>query len=169
MIDRRNLIGGAIAGAGLSALPVRAAGDPLAPYRTPYKHPKLILGGSGVKGSFDEKAVDCPFVFSANGKFYLTYVGFDGSGYQTGICESHDLVNWKRLGMIMLNDALISLVDSGEVSPAEAYQKASDKAGMVVMLKQRQHDTSFLDAESGVGSPHSRADSAMKGAKVGAR
>ncbi len=104
MIGRRDLLGGAIAGAGLAALPAQAARHPLAPYRTPYKHPKLILGGSGVKGSFDEKAVDCPFVFSANGKFYLTYVGFDGTGYQTGICESHDLLNWQRLGLIMARD-----------------------------------------------------------------
>ncbi len=76
----------------------------------------------------------------------------------------------KRLGMIMLNDALIALVDSGEVSPAEAYQKASDKAGMVVMLKQRQHDTSFLDSsEGGAGPASPRPESGMKGAKVGAR
>jgi twitching motility protein PilT len=75
----------------------------------------------------------------------------------------------KRLGMVMLNDALISLVDSGEVAPAEAYQKASDKAGMVVMLKQRQHDTSFLDAsEMGAAAP-ARPESGVKGAKVGAR
>jgi twitching motility protein PilT len=76
----------------------------------------------------------------------------------------------KRLGMIMLNDALIALVDSGEVSPAEAYQKASDKAGMLVMLKQRSHDTGFLDAADGAGSPASaRPESGVKGAKVGAR
>ncbi len=76
----------------------------------------------------------------------------------------------KRLGMVMLNDALISLVDSGEVAPAEAYQKASDKAGMVVMLKQRQHDTSFLDAsEAGAAAPPARPESGGKGAKVGAR
>jgi twitching motility protein PilT len=74
----------------------------------------------------------------------------------------------KRLGMVMLNDALIALVDSGEVAPAEAYQKASDKAGMVVMLKQRQHDTSFLDASESA-SAAARPESGVKGGKVGAR
>src|SRR3546814_16291121 len=82
--------------------------DTLFPYttlfRAPYKYPKRILAGSGMPGSFDEKAVDCPFVFSANGKFYLTHVGFDGIGYQTGICESDDLINWRRLGVIMARD-----------------------------------------------------------------
>ena len=78
----------------------------------------------------------------------------------------------KRLGMLMLNDALIALVDSGEVAPAEAYQKASDKAGMIVMLKQRSHDTSFLDAPEmgGIASASGRPESGGgKGAKVGAR
>lgn len=102
MIRRRELIGAA----GALALPgnALAAPDPVSPFRTPYKYPARILSGSGVPGSFDEKAVDCPFVFSANGKFYLTYVGFDGQGYQTGICESRDLVNWKRLGVILARD-----------------------------------------------------------------
>jgi hypothetical protein len=37
--------------------------------RTPYKLGKLVLGGSQVPGTFDEKAVDCPFVFSHDGRF----------------------------------------------------------------------------------------------------
>ena len=106
MLHRRELLGMAAGAAGVLAAPglALAAGDPVAPYRTPYKYPKLILGGSGVAGSFDEKAVDCPFVFSANGRFYLTYVGFDGTGYQTGICESTDLINWTRKGIILARD-----------------------------------------------------------------
>ena len=78
----------------------------------------------------------------------------------------------KRLGMVMLNDALIALVDAGQVAPAEAYQKASDKAGMVVMLKQRQHDTSFLDASESAPATTSatRSDSTKgAGARIGAR
>lgn len=31
-------------------------------YQTPYKHPSLILAGSGKPGTFDEIAVDLPFV-----------------------------------------------------------------------------------------------------------
>jgi predicted GH43/DUF377 family glycosyl hydrolase len=108
MFDRRELLGSGAAMLGAMALPgaARAASrrDPVAPFRTPYKYPRRILDGSGIAGSFDEKAVDCPFVFSANGKFYLTHVGFDGQGYQTGICESDDLIHWKRLGLIMARD-----------------------------------------------------------------
>ncbi len=106
MFDRRDVLGMAAGMAGTLAVPrgALAAGNPVADYRTPYKYPKLILGGSGVAGTFDAKSVDCPFVFSADGKFYLTYVGFDGEGYQTGICESTDLINWTRKGVILARD-----------------------------------------------------------------
>lgn len=103
-MDRRALLGSGAGALLLSGAARAGTRDRLAPYRTPYKYPKLILGGSGVPGSFDEKAVDCPFVFSANGKFYLTYVGFDGTGYQTGICESTNLVDWTRKGVILARD-----------------------------------------------------------------
>ncbi|MEH3158103.1 MAG: hypothetical protein PGN08_03720 [Sphingomonas taxi] len=105
---RREVIGAGI-GSGLLALagPAVAAvgrGDPVAPFRTPYKYGKLVLAASGIAGRFDAKSVDCPFVFSANGRFYLTYVGFDGIGYQTGIAESRDLVNWTNRRLIMARD-----------------------------------------------------------------
>ncbi|HJU64142.1 MAG TPA: type IV pilus twitching motility protein PilT [Gemmatimonadaceae bacterium] len=58
----------------------------------------------------------------------------------------------KRLGMVTLNDALIELVDGGEVEPKEAYFKATDKQGFGNMLRQRNHDTSFLDEEMAASS-----------------
>ena len=70
----------------------------LTPFRTPYKYGARVLEKSGIPGSFDERSVDCPFVFSANGRFYMTYVGFDGTGYQTGLAQSDDLVRWQRAG-----------------------------------------------------------------------
>jgi predicted GH43/DUF377 family glycosyl hydrolase len=71
------------------------------PYRTPYKYGKLVLKNSDAPGDFDSKLVDIPFVFSANGRFYMTYVGHDGVGYQTGLAESDDLVTWRKDGMIL--------------------------------------------------------------------
>lgn len=69
----------------------------------------------------------------------------------------------KRLGMVMLNDALIALVDANQVEPAEAYQKASDKTGILTMLRQRQHDTSFIDADPAGREPAGRvAEGARK-------
>jgi twitching motility protein PilT len=53
----------------------------------------------------------------------------------------------RRLGMVTMNDALIELVDSGQVEPQEAYLKATDKVGVIHMLKQRGKDTSFASAD----------------------
>lgn len=101
-LTRRGVIG---AGIGLSGAAIaRPAPDAAAPYRTPYKYGKLVLAASGVAGSFDAKSVDCPFVFSANGRFYLSYVGFDGTGYQTGLAESRDLVTWTNRRLILARD-----------------------------------------------------------------
>lgn len=105
---RRSLLGGlslAAAGAALPALSAAAApAVGLTPFRTPYKYGKLVLEASGDPSSFDWKSVDCPFVFSADERFYMTYVGFDGKGYQTGLAQSHDLVHWERAGLILKRD-----------------------------------------------------------------
>jgi twitching motility protein PilT len=62
----------------------------------------------------------------------------------------------RRSGMITLNDALIELVDGGQVEPKEAYMKATDKTGFTQALRSRGHDTSFVDGESAPAA--SRAD-----------
>jgi twitching motility protein PilT len=54
----------------------------------------------------------------------------------------------RRGGMMTLNDALIELVDSGQVESKEAYLKASDKTGFAQALRSRGHDTSFVDGEA---------------------
>jgi twitching motility protein PilT len=60
----------------------------------------------------------------------------------------------KRLGMVTLNDALLELVDSGQVEAAEAYSKAVEKTGFVASLKARGVDTSFAEgAEPGKEAP----------------
>jgi hypothetical protein len=50
--------------------------------------------------------------------------------------------------MIILNDALIELVDGKLVEPKEAYIKAIDKINFANLLRTRGHDTSFLDGDS---------------------
>ncbi|WNQ13582.1 hypothetical protein MJA45_11375 [Paenibacillus aurantius] len=71
---------------------------------TPYKYPEPVLVGSGVEGAFDYHAVDCPFVFRHNDRFYMMYVGFDGSGYQTALAVSDDLLHWEHLSTILRRD-----------------------------------------------------------------
>ena len=50
--------------------------------------------------------------------------------------------------MVTLNDALIDLVDGKLVEPKEAYTKAIDKPNFATMLRNRNHDVSFLDLGS---------------------
>lgn len=68
-------------------------------FQTPYKLNRYILSKSDKPGDFDSVYATCPFVFTAEGRFYMSYVGHDGIGYQTGLAVSDDLINWEKLGM----------------------------------------------------------------------
>jgi predicted GH43/DUF377 family glycosyl hydrolase len=110
-MTRRRFAGGlGIALAGLPLLksgPLLAEGfseKQIAPFRTPYKYGTLVLSASGEPGAFDCKFVDDPFVFYHDGKFQMLYIGFDGTGYQTGLARSTDLVHWQRVGCVMRRD-----------------------------------------------------------------
>lgn len=78
--------------------------DPYARVATPHKYGRLVVSASGLPGEFDARSVDCPFLFSHQGVFYMTHLGFDGVGYQTGLASSRDLVAWKREGCILRRD-----------------------------------------------------------------
>jgi predicted GH43/DUF377 family glycosyl hydrolase len=81
-----------------------AVPDEIAPFRTSYKYPDLILSATGRKGDFDERSVDDPIVFYANGAFQMLYIGWDGIGYQTGLATSTDLLHWKRTALVAPRD-----------------------------------------------------------------
>ncbi len=49
----------------------------------------------------------------------------------------------RKTGMVTMNDALLALVDAGQVEPHEAFLKATDKGGLVLALQSRGHDTAF--------------------------
>ena len=49
----------------------------------------------------------------------------------------------RKLGMVLLGDVLIDLVEKGQVEPKEAWMKATDKAAFLASLKTRGHDLSF--------------------------
>jgi len=62
--------------------------------KTPYKYGVILVGDNGAK-------VDCPGVFRHGGKWYMTYIIFAGTGYETALAESTDLLHWKPLGKIL--------------------------------------------------------------------
>lgn len=69
--------------------------------KTPYKY------GMVVAPADNYHKIDCPTVFQENGKWYMTYVvyngkdGTDGRGYETWLAESEDLLSWKTLGRLL--------------------------------------------------------------------
>jgi len=81
----------------------------IARYATPFKYGKLVLSSSPQKNAFDSRSVDCPFVFMHDGLFYMTYIGYDGTGYQTGLASSRNLVDWQRVACILKRDPASSV------------------------------------------------------------
>jgi twitching motility protein PilT len=73
----------------------------------------------------------------------------------------------RRLGMVTMNDALIELVDAEKVEPQEAYLKATDKVGIIHMLKQRGKDVSFADADDAKAAAAAAAKDPVAPAKSG--
>lgn len=69
--------------------------------KTPYKY-GLVLAPQ-----CNNYKIDCPTVFRENGKWYMSYLiydgkaGKDGRGYETWLAESEDLLTWKTLGRIL--------------------------------------------------------------------
>ena len=63
--------------------------------KTPFKYGVIIeQPDSG-------KLVDSPTIYRENGKWYMTYIIFDGQGYETWLSESEDLLHWNSLGKIL--------------------------------------------------------------------
>ncbi len=65
--------------------------------KTPFKH------GVVLRGDTTNQLVDCPNIFRADNKWFMMYVAITGkTGYETFLAESDDLLNWRKLGKILL-------------------------------------------------------------------
>ncbi len=63
--------------------------------KTPFKY------GLVVTPENETKKIDCPSVFRKGKYWYMTYIQFDGRGYETWIAKSKDLLQWTPLGKLM--------------------------------------------------------------------
>ena len=50
-----------------------------------------------------------------------------------------------KTGMVTRNDALLELVDAGQIEPREAYIKSAEKTAILASLKAKRHDVSFVE------------------------
>ncbi|GAB3018169.1 hypothetical protein GCM10027051_24050 [Niabella terrae] len=60
--------------------------------KTPYKY------GLVMKAPAPDKKIDCPTIYRFGSTWYMSYIVFDGSGYETWLASSKDLLHWKELG-----------------------------------------------------------------------
>lgn len=63
--------------------------------KTPYKY------GIVLQHPDSTKLVDSPTIFRENNIWYMTYIVFDGQGYETWLSQSNDLLNWESKGKVL--------------------------------------------------------------------
>ncbi|MCY1722036.1 hypothetical protein OU798_16900 [Prolixibacteraceae bacterium Z1-6] len=63
--------------------------------KTPYKYGLIMVPDSS------NLKMDCPTIFRKNDKWVMTYIVFDGRGYETWLAESDNLLEWETKGKIM--------------------------------------------------------------------
>ncbi|MFA9390233.1 MAG: hypothetical protein ACERKD_10515 [Prolixibacteraceae bacterium] len=63
--------------------------------KTPFKYGLVMVPDS------NQYKFDCPTIFYQDDKWVMTYIVFDGRGYETYLAESENLLDWKSKGKIM--------------------------------------------------------------------
>jgi len=63
--------------------------------RTPFKYGLVLVPPDATK------KFDCPTVFRKGHRWYMTYLVFDGRGYETWLARSNDLLGWVTMGRIL--------------------------------------------------------------------
>ena len=75
-----------------------------APYRGWHYHPDHVIPPAPkISGFEDVLMTDVPTVFQLSGdeKWYMSFIAYDGEGYQSFITESEDLVHWDHMRLAM--------------------------------------------------------------------
>jgi len=70
----------------------------------------------------DSQKIDCPTVFRKGGNWFMSFIVFNGRGYETWLAKSVDLLHWQTLGKILSFDNDTTAWD------------ASQKAGYVSLV-----------------------------------
>lgn len=102
-----------------------------APYRNWHYYPDHVIAPKpNIKGYENVIKTDVPTVFQVPGdkKWYMTFIGFDGKGYQSFIAESDDLVNWSNMRLAMGYGPKDSFDYGGVVLGAYLYEDYDIKA-----------------------------------------
>ncbi|MET0394013.1 MAG: glycosylase [Chitinophagaceae bacterium] len=95
--------------------------------KTPYKY------GLVVAPADQSKKIDSPSVFRKGRHWYMTYIVFDGRGYETWLAKSKDLLHWQTKGRI-LSFSDTALQAAGSV---DAGWDGNQKAGYIALQDHR--------------------------------
>ncbi len=87
--------------------------------KTPYKYGLVMVPDS------DAKKMDCPTVFRKNNHWYMSYIQFDGRGYETWLAQSEDLLHWKTLGKLLTFGSDTTVWDAHQKAGYMALQDAT--------------------------------------------
>ena len=63
--------------------------------KTPFKYGLVMVPPD------DSKKMDSPGIFRKDNFWYMTYIVFDGKGYETRLAKSADLLKWENMGQIL--------------------------------------------------------------------
>ncbi len=76
-----------------------------APYRNWHYYPEYVIPQKPqVPGHEEFHNTDCPTIFQMRehpGKWFMSYIGFNGQGYNSFVAESSDLLHWTNHRLLM--------------------------------------------------------------------
>ena len=109
------------------------------PYRGWHYYPNHIIPSHPEIAGFEDVIMtDVPTVFQIPGdsKWYMTFIGFDGKGYQSFMAESEDLLHWSNFQLAMGYGPEESFDYGGVVLGAFLYEDYSIKAPRILEKKE---------------------------------
>ena len=109
-----------------------------APYRNWNYYPDLVIPDKpDIQGIEGVKMTDVPTVFQVKGsdRWLMSYIGFDGMGYQSFVAESKDLVKWDKHRLAMGYGPEGEFDHGGVVLGAYLYKYYDIKAPRILKKK----------------------------------
>ena len=113
-----------------------------APYRNWHYYPEHVIPAKpNINGFENIHLTDVPTVFQLpnDKKWRMTFIGFDGEGYQSFAAESDDLVNWSNMRLAMGYGPEGSFDHGGVVLGAFLYDDYDVKAQRILKKHQAKY------------------------------
>ena len=113
------------------------------PYRGWHYHPDHVISAKPqIPGYEDVYMTDVPTVYQLPGQpnhWYMSFIGFNGEGYQSFVAESDDLIHWRNPRLAMGFGEEGEFDYGGRVIGAYLYESYDVNAPRVL----KQHDGRF--------------------------